>query len=81
MKEILKKFIPSFLLSWYHFILALLGAFFYRFPSKKIKVIAVTGTNGKTTTVSLIAGVLEEAGFRVASLSSVKSKIKEHYMI
>lgn len=77
MKEILKKFIPSFLLSWYHFLLAFLGAAIYGFPSKKIKVIGVTGTNGKTTVVNFTTKILEEAGFKVASLSSIKFKIGE----
>ena len=77
MKELIKKFIPSFLLDWYHFGLALLGAVLYRFPSKKLKVIGVTGTNGKTTVVTFTAGILEEAGFKVASLSGIKFKIRE----
>lgn len=77
MKELIKRFIPSFLLSWYHLGLAFLGAVFYGFPSKKIMVIGVTGTNGKTTVVNLTTGILEEAGFKVASLSSVKFKIGE----
>ncbi|MFH1582318.1 MAG: UDP-N-acetylmuramoyl-L-alanyl-D-glutamate--2,6-diaminopimelate ligase [bacterium] len=75
MKELIKKIIPLFLLSWYHFGLAFLGAFFYRFPSRQLKVIGVTGTNGKTTVVNLTANILEEAGFKVASLSSVRFKI------
>jgi len=77
MKELIKKIIPSFLLSWYHFILAFLGAFFYQFPSRKIKVIGVTGTNGKTTVVELLTKILEEAGLKVAVLSSIKFKIRE----
>lgn len=75
MMSLLRKLIPSFLLSWYHFCLALLGALFFGFPSRKIKVIGVTGTNGKTTVVNLITGILEEAGFKTASLSSIKFKI------
>lgn len=74
-KVFLRKIIPSFLLSWYHFFLAFLGAVLYGFPSKKLKVIGVTGTNGKTTVVSLATNVLEEAGFKVASLSSIRFKI------
>lgn len=75
MKELIKKFIPLFILSWYHFGLAALGAIIYRFPSKKLIVIGVTGTNGKSTVVDLTTKILEEAGHKVASLSSIKFKI------
>jgi UDP-N-acetylmuramoyl-L-alanyl-D-glutamate--2,6-diaminopimelate ligase len=76
-KKLIKKFIPSFLLSWYHFKLAFLGALLYGFPSLKITVIGVTGTDGKSTTVSLIAKVLEEAGYKTALMSSISFKIGE----
>jgi len=76
-KELIKKFIPSFLLDWYHFSLSYLGAVLYRFPSEKIKVIGVTGTNGKSTVVELTTKILEEAGYKVASLSSIRFKITE----
>lgn len=76
MKELLKKFIPLFLLNWYHFLLAFLAAIFYQFPARKLTVIGVTGTNGKTTVVDLTARIFEEAGYKVASLSSIKFKIK-----
>jgi len=75
MKKFLKKIFPNFLISWYHFFLALLGAVIYRFPSRKIKVIGVTGTNGKTTTTEMIAKIFEEAGFKTATISSIKFKI------
>ncbi len=75
MKSLIKKFIPSFLLDWYHLSLPFLGAVLYRFPSKKLKVIGVTGTNGKSTVVCLTTKILEEAGFKTASLSSIKFKI------
>jgi UDP-N-acetylmuramoyl-L-alanyl-D-glutamate--2,6-diaminopimelate ligase len=75
MKEILKKFIPPFLLNLYYFILAFLGALIYSFPSRKIKVIGVTGTNGKSTVVEMVSKILGEAGYKVASISSIKFKI------
>jgi len=56
-------------------ILAFLGALIYGFPSKKIKVIGVTGTKGKSTTIELTRLILESAGFKVASASSIKFKI------
>jgi len=77
MKELVQKFIPSFLINGYHWLLALLGAFLYQFPSKKIKVIGVTGTNGKSTVVNLTTKILEKAGYKVAALSSIKFKIGE----
>ncbi|XOB42052.1 MAG: Mur ligase family protein [Candidatus Nealsonbacteria bacterium] len=75
MKDLIKKFIPSFLLDWYHFLLAFLGAIIYRFPSRKLIVIGVTGTNGKSTVVELASKILVAAGCKVASLSSIKFKI------
>jgi UDP-N-acetylmuramoyl-L-alanyl-D-glutamate--2,6-diaminopimelate ligase len=75
MKETIKKFIPSFLIDWYHFLLAFLGAFFYWFPSRKLIVIGITGTNGKSTIVDLITRILEETDEKVCSLSSIRFKI------
>ena len=77
MISLLRKITPSFLLGWYHFILAFLGAFLCGFPSKKIKVIGVTGTNGKSTVVEFITKIFEEAGVPVASQSSIRFKIKD----
>jgi len=74
-KEFVKKIIPEFLINWYHFILSFIGAIIYRFPSRKIKVIGVTGTNGKTTVVNLTVKVLEQADYKIASISSIKFKI------
>lgn len=75
MKRLLKKLVPYFLIDKYHFLWALAGALFYGFPSKKIKVIGITGTNGKTTTLDLIARILEENNDKAAVLSSIKFKI------
>lgn len=75
LKEKVKKIIPSFVLNFYHYLLALTGAFLYGFPGRKIKVIGVTGTKGKSTTVEFISKIFEEAGYKTALLSSVKFKI------
>jgi len=92
-KEFIKKFIPSFLINFYHFLLAFLGALIYQFPARKLKVIGVTGTNGKSTVAEMITKIFEDSnppttlplasgeraptGYKVASLSSIKFKIGE----
>jgi UDP-N-acetylmuramoyl-L-alanyl-D-glutamate--2,6-diaminopimelate ligase len=75
MKEFIKKFTPPFLIDFYHFSLAFLGAIIYQFPSRKLKVIGVTGTKGKSTVVNLIGRILEEAGYKVGWISSLSFKV------
>ena len=70
-KKIVKSFLPPSVLSFYHLSLAWLGAFFYGFPSRKMIIIGVTGTSGKSTTVELIAQIFQKAGLKTASLSSI----------
>lgn len=60
MKKLLKKIIPQWVFGIYHWKLALIGALVYGFPSRKIKVIGVTGTKGKSTVVMLAGRVLQE---------------------
>lgn len=77
----IKKFIPkrvfTFFQPAYHFLLALAGALLYRFPARKLTVIAVTGTKGKSTTVELIGTILNEAGITHALLSTIHFKIAQ----
>jgi len=77
MKKSIKKLAPNFLFGLYHYVLAFLGALIYRFPSKQLTVIGVTGTHGKTTTVNLVGDILEHAGYKIALASSIKFKIGE----
>lgn len=63
------------LISLYHWKLGLLGALIYRFPSRKLIVVGVTGTKGKTTTLALLSDILERAGHKTALISSTTLKI------
>ncbi len=55
--------------------LAFLAAGYYRFPARKLVVIGVTGTDGKTTTTNLIFQILKAAGIRVGMISTVNAVI------
>ena len=50
---------------------------FYDNPSEKLKLIGVTGTNGKTTTAKLLHQLFMEAGFKTGLISTVDNKIGE----
>ena len=55
--------------------LAVLAAAFYRHPSDEMRVIGITGTNGKTTTAHLIASIFEAAGVTCGVLGTVAYRI------
>lgn len=55
--------------------LAELSNSFYDEPSKKIKIIGVTGTNGKTTTTYFLKSVLESAGFKTGLIGTISNLI------
>lgn len=70
----IKKIIPKkawdYLWPVYHFSWGVLGNLLYRNPSQKLIVIGVTGTTGKTTSVYLIAKMLQSAGYKVGYTST-----------
>ena len=52
--------------------MAIMASNFYGVPSENLKLVGVTGTNGKTTVASLLFQLFENAGFKVGLLSTVK---------
>lgn len=60
---------------FYHKMMAVFASLYYRFPSRQLQVIGVTGTKGKTTTTNLIAGILTEAGYKVGMTSTINFQV------
>lgn len=75
----IKKIIPQKLFEklqpLYHYSLALVAALIYRFPSRKIKVVAITGTKGKSSTTEILNALLEAAGKKTAVAGTIRIKI------
>ncbi len=55
--------------------LAHLAAAWYGYPARRLRVIGVTGTEGKTTTVELVAAILEAAGVATGMVSTIKARV------
>lgn len=61
--------------NYYHLFVALLANIRYGFASKRLIVIGVSGTDGKTTTVNMIHQILKKAGKKVSMISSINAVI------
>ncbi|WP_411030263.1 UDP-N-acetylmuramoyl-L-alanyl-D-glutamate--2,6-diaminopimelate ligase [Spongiimicrobium sp. 3-5] len=57
--------------------LAIMAANFYDNPSKNLKLVGVTGTNGKTTVSSLLYQLFKKAGYKVGLISTIKIMVAE----
>lgn len=79
LRTIVKKLIPRELFKKIeplgHLVEAVLANIRYGFPGRKLRIIGVTGTNGKTTTSFLIHRLLHESGIKVALLTTVANGI------
>lgn len=54
-----------------------IAPFFYDYPGRRMRLIGITGTNGKTTTSYLIRAILREAGFRVGLIGTIQAMIDD----
>ena len=57
--------------------LGIAAANFFGNPSRKLKLVAVTGTNGKTTTVTLLFRLFRALGYRTALLSTIQNQVND----
>ena len=57
--------------------LAIIASNFYENPSKKIQLVGITGTNGKTTIATLLYNLFKKEGYKVGLLSTVKIMVDD----
>jgi len=78
-RKFIKKLVPSELFGRIeptgHLIESMVFATAYGFPGKKMRIIGVTGTNGKTTTSFMIHRMLVEAGYKAGLMTTVANGI------
>jgi UDP-N-acetylmuramoyl-L-alanyl-D-glutamate--2,6-diaminopimelate ligase len=81
LKNLIQKILPRgvyrAILTPYHLMWSFYSAIKYGFPAKKLVVIGVTGTKGKSSVTEMVATILEKAGHKVAVSSTIHFKIGE----
>lgn len=75
LKDIVRVVVPPEILSAYHFTLSYIASLAYGNPSKRLIVVGVTGTKGKSSTIEFANAIFEAAGWKTALTSSIRLKI------
>lgn len=74
-KQKIKKVLPPRVITFYHKLLAILANIIYRYPSRKLVVIGITGTKGKSTTANMVWQILTKAGNKVGLITTANFRI------
>ena len=79
MFNLLRKLIPerSPFRLFYHKLQAIIATIYFRFPANKLRIIAVTGTSGKSTTVNLIHYLIQYSGTKCGAISTINFFVGE----
>lgn len=76
-KSHIRKFVPEFSIIFYHVLNAWLAALRYGFPARKMIIIGITGTKGKTTTANFLWSILSSSGYSVGLIGTANIRIKD----
>lgn len=74
-KSLLKKIIPGWVFSLYHYLWAVFSAVVCGWPSHKMAVIGITGTKGKTSTANFIWATLQAGGKKTGIITTANIRI------
>lgn len=75
MKKLLKKVLPEGVILSYHYCVALSAACWYGFPSRKMVIIGITGTKGKTSAANFIWSCLQATGHTTGIVSTANIRV------
>ncbi|WP_442603767.1 UDP-N-acetylmuramoyl-L-alanyl-D-glutamate--2,6-diaminopimelate ligase [Paenibacillus sp. KN14-4R] len=79
-ERLLDVTVPQLIVKDARYAMAVLASHFFNYPSTEMKVIGITGTNGKTTTSYLIEKILHDAGFQTGLMGTIQMKIGQEYI-
>lgn len=75
MKRLIRRLVPKKIFAIYHTLLARSGAVVYGHPSRRMTVIGVTGTTGKSSVVEMLSAIFRASGNIVGSSSTVQFRV------
>jgi UDP-N-acetylmuramoyl-L-alanyl-D-glutamate--2,6-diaminopimelate ligase len=81
MKRFISRLVPQAFKNIYHLGMAVIANVYFGFPAKKLIVIGITGTNGKTTTTQMIGAILRAAHKKTAVASTIDFWIGDEQMV
>jgi UDP-N-acetylmuramoyl-L-alanyl-D-glutamate--2,6-diaminopimelate ligase len=77
LKHIIPESIADIVRPFYHRVLSFGMAFAYGFPARRLVVLGVTGTKGKSTTAEMLFAMLRRAGYTTALLSTIRFAVED----
>lgn len=76
-RSILRSFTPEWALLYYHKLNSVLAVLWYWYPTRKIEVVGITGTKGKSTTANFLWAILQKSGVHTGLIGTANIRIGE----